>query len=276
QGLNKQVIFSDKEFLDISKDHALNELVNLLSMPAYPFRIEGYDISHMQGTDVVASMVVFTNGVSNKAEYRKFKTKIDHNNDFYNMNETLKRRLSEKNRKAWGVPSLVLIDGGKGQLDAAIQARDEQGCSKIPFIGLAKREEQIVIQKDKSNVTLDEKVLHELGGFATESDDFILVNLPHNTNLVKLLQRIRDESHRFAVSYHSVLKVKRQTASVLDDIPTIGPATRKKLIKTFGSMRGVMQARDFELEKVVGTKKAVILKQYLRPLKKEQRQSNSE
>lgn len=273
QNLNRQVVFSDKEFLDISKDHALNELVNLLSLSAFPRRIEGYDISHMQGSDVVASMVVFTNGVSDKGEYRKFKTRINQNNDFYNMNETLKRRLSEKNLKAWGKPSLVLIDGGKGQLDAAIKARDEQGQPEIPFIGLAKREEQIVIQKAKSNVTLNVQQLHSLGGFAAESEDFILVNVPHNTNVVKLLQRIRDESHRFAVTYHSVLKVKRQTASLLDDIPTIGPATRKNLIKTFGSVRGVMQARDFELEKVVGTKKAAILKQYLRPLRREQKQA---
>lgn len=271
QGLHRQIIFSDKEFMDISKDHALGELVDLLMLAAFPKRIEGYDISHMQGTDVVASMVVFTNGVSNKGEYRKFKTKKDHNNDFYNMNETLKRRLSEKNIKAWGKPSLVLIDGGKGQLDAAIKARDEMGCEKLPFIGLAKREEQIVIAKGRSNVELDTKILQKLGGFCSESDDFILVNVPHNTNLVKLLQRIRDESHRFAVSYHSVLKAKRQTASMLDEIPTIGPATRKKLIKTFGSVRGVMQARDFELEKVIGEKKTVILKQYLRPLKKEQK-----
>lgn len=275
QGLGRQVIFSDKEFLDISKDHALNELVNLLGMEKYPQRIEGYDISHQQGTDVVASMVVFTNGVSNKAEYRKFKTKINHNNDFYNMNETLRRRLSEKNRKAWGMPDLVLIDGGKGQLEAAIQARDACGCSKLPFIGLAKREEQIVIQKATSGLMLNEKLLHQLGGFKTESEDFILVNLPHTTNLVKLLQRIRDESHRFAVSYHSVLKKNRQTASALDEIPTIGPATRKKLLKTFGSMRGVMQARDFELEKAVGTKKATILRQYLRPLKKEARKTHT-
>ena len=271
QNLHRQVIFSDKEFLDISKDHALNELVNLLSMNCFPKRIEGYDISHQQGTDVVASMVVFTNGVSNKAEYRKFKTKINHNNDFYNMNETLKRRLSEKNRKAWGLPDLVLIDGGKGQLDAAIQARDECGCSQIPFIGLAKREEQIVMHKSKSGLQLNEHILQELGGFVSESEDFLLVNVPHNTNLVKLLQRIRDESHRFAVSYHSTLKVKRQTASLLDDIPTIGPTTRKKLLRTFGSMRGVMQARDFELQKTIGEKKAAILKQYLRPLKKEAR-----
>ena len=261
EGLDKQVIFSDKEFLDISKDHALNELVNLLNLDKFPFRIEGYDISHMQGSDVVASMVVFTNGVSNKAEYRKFKTKRNHNNDFYNMNETLKRRFAERNRKAWGVPSLVLIDGGKGQLDAAIKARDECGCSQIPFIGLAKREEQIVIQKQKSGVTLNEGIMQQLGGFAGQSDDFILVNLPQNTNLVKLLQRIRDESHRFAVSYHSVLKVKRQTASMLDDIPGIGPATRKKLLKTFGSMRGVSQATPQQLEPIVGKKKALLLQQ---------------
>jgi excinuclease ABC subunit C len=263
QGLDKQVIFSDKEFLDISKDHALNELVNLLSIEAFPRRIEGYDISHQQGSDVVASMVVFTNGVSDKAQYRKFKTRINHNNDFYNMNETLKRRLSDKNRKAWGIPSLVVVDGGKGQLDAAIQARDEQGCERIPFIGLAKREEQIVIHKTKSGVILNTLSLNKLGGFSSESDDFILVNLPHNTNLVKLLQRIRDESHRFAVSYHSILKANRQTASALDDIPGIGPATRKKLLRTFGSMRGITQATEAELEQILNTQKAKTVRQYL-------------
>ena len=293
QNLGKQVIFSDKEFLDISKDHALNELVDLLSLGKFPRRIEGYDISHMQGTNVVASMVVFTNGVSDKGEYRKFKTKIEHNNDFYNMNETLTRRLSEKNIGLWGKANLFLIDGGKGQLDAAIRARDDAGHSDLVFVGLAKREEQIVILKSKpmnvayketatnrlqakpgtpgSNVTLNVETMHRLGGYATETEDFILVNIPHNTNIIKLLQRIRDESHRFAVTYHSVLKVKHQTASVLDDIPTIGPATRKKLLKTFGSMRGVLQARDIELDKILGEKKATILRQYLRPLKREQK-----
>lgn len=263
QNLNKQIIFSDKEFLDISKDHALSELVDLLGLEKFPRRIEGYDISHMQGTDVVASMVVFTNGVSDKGEYRKFKTKKNHNNDFYNMNETIKRRLSEKNRKAWGTPNLFLIDGGKGQLDAAIQARDEMGCEQVPFIGLAKREEQIVIQKGRSNVTLHLEVLQKLGGFATESDDFILVNVPHSTNLVKLLQRIRDESHRFAVSYHSVLKQKRQTTSILDEVPGIGPATRKKLIRTFGSLQGVSKATEAELAVVLGAKRAALVSSYL-------------
>lgn len=256
QNLTRQIIFSDKEFLDISKDHALNELVTLLSLKDFPRRIEGYDISHMQGTNVVASMVVFTNGVSNKGEYRKFKTKLEHNNDFYNMNETIKRRLSEKNLAAWGKPDLILIDGGKGQLDAAIKARNEMGQQDIPFIGLAKREEQIVIQKEQSNVTLSVQQLFSLGGFMAESDDFILVNVPHNTNLIKLLQRIRDESHRFAITYHGVLKTKGQTASLLDEIPGIGPATRKKLVKSFGSLRAVQEASEADIAAVIGTSKA--------------------
>jgi excinuclease ABC subunit C len=219
----------------------------------------------MQGSDVVASMVVFTNGVSDKSEYRKFKTRLNQNNDFFNMNETLKRRLSEKNVKAWGRPDLVLIDGGKGQLDAAIKARDETGHGTIPFIGLAKREEQIVVKRpDKqltgsSNVSVNYRELQELGGFASETEDFILINLPHNTNLIKLLQRVRDESHRFAVSYHSLLKTKRQTVSMLDSVPGIGPATRKKLIKTFGSMRGISQTDEASLAKAIGPAKAKIV-----------------
>lgn len=269
QNLRKQIVFSDKEFLDISKDHALNELVSLLGLERAPYRIEGYDISHQQGTDVVASMVVFTNGVSNKGEYRKFKTKIDHNNDFYNMHETISRRLQQKNLKAWAKPDLILIDGGKGQLDAAIRARDSAGCSGIPFIGLAKREEQIVIQKRHtdtgSGVSLDISAIRKLGGYVTESDDFILLNLPHTTNVVKLLQRIRDESHRFAVSYHSTLKTKRQTASSLDDVPGIGPATRKKLIRVFGSTRGVRQAGEAEIAAAIGPAKARLVVQYFTP-----------
>lgn len=269
KNLGKQVIFSDKEFLDISKDLALNELAELLGLyddepqNSHLRRIEGYDISHMSGTDVVASMVVFTNGVSNKAEYRKFKTLKDRNNDFANMYETIKRRFGERNIKLWGKPGLVIIDGGKGQADAAIRARDGCGQSKIPFIGLAKREEQIVIQKNKSGVTLNQNLLQKLGGYFSESSDFILVNLPQNTNLVKLLQRIRDESHRFAVSYHSTLKIKRQTASVLDEIPGIGPATRKKLIKAFGSVNGITQASGEELVQIVGSSLSNKLKRYL-------------
>lgn len=268
--LSQQVIFSDKEFMDISKDHALSELVALLGLQKFPDRIEGYDISHMSGTDVVASMVVFTNGVSNRQEYRKFKTRKDQNNDFANMHETILRRFSDKNQKDWGLPQLVLIDGGKGQLDAALQARDAMGVT-VPFIGLAKREEQIVIKKsnqqramssEKNQIVLNQQAMRKLGGFMTESEDFILINLPHRTNLVKLLQRLRDESHRFAVSYHSTLKTKRQTASKLDDIPGVGPATRKKLIREFGSVRGVSEASEQAVANVISPKLAKSIKQH--------------
>jgi excinuclease ABC subunit C len=269
KSLTKQIVFSDREFLDMSKDQGLQGLTDLLGLSEIPRRIEGYDISHMQGTDNVASMVVFISGVPDKAAYRKFKLRIPGNDDFAHMNEAIARRLSEKNRKDWGVPNLFLIDGGKGQLSAAIKARDEAGIN-IPMIGLAKREEEIVVHHEKSKVALNKNAIHSMNTIVGESDDFTMVLLPKNSHIVKLLQRIRDESHRFAVSYHSVLKTKRQTASLLDDIPTIGPATRKKLLKTFGSVKGIMQARDFELEKTIGEKKTTILKQYLRAYKKPQ------
>lgn len=260
KGLSKQIIFSDKEFMDISKDEGLMGLSELLGLPKPPRRIEGYDISHMSGTDNVASMVVFTNGLPNKAEYRKFKMRLPGNNDFAHMHEAIARRLSEKNRKDWGVPDLFLIDGGKGQLSAALDARDEAGMANIPMIGLAKREEEIVVHNTRS-----------IPGSQNlqESNDFSMLLLPHSSHTVKLLQRIRDESHRFAVSYHTVLKRQRQTSSFLDDIPTIGPLTRKKLLRTFGSMKGVIQARQIELEKTIGVKKAIILRQYIRAHKKQ-------
>jgi len=370
KNLSQQVVFGDSEFLDISKDVAINELSELLGLyepeseqSKRPIgisgsareqnsavrllrRIEGYDISHMSGTDVVASMVVFSNGVPNKAQYRKFKV-AQRNDDFANIHQTIIRRFkhlsgvrrvdteqgdreqrtesykeydkrvaelttqssatstsrvsgsagkqgSTARSSWWGMPDLVLIDGGKGQLDSAIRARNEatvQGSTlySIPFVGLAKREEQIVIRKAEAGQTFDVaqvkraegrpstllslkeqslgsglelnyRALHKLGGYAKESGDFILVNLPHNTNLVKLLQRIRDESHRFAVSYHSTLKTKRVSASILDDIPGIGPATRKKLIKHFGSAKAVLTATEPELTKIIAPKLAAKIK----------------
>lgn len=255
KALSKQIVFSDHEFLDISKDRGLQGLDDLLNLKDVPRRIEGYDISHMQGTDNVASMVVFTNGLPDKANYRKFKMRIPGNNDFAHMHEAITRRLSEKNIKAWGLPDLFLIDGGKGQVAAAIRARDELGINR-PMIGLAKREEEIVVHLEKSQVEVSKIALQNMHAIVSESDDFLMILLPKSSDIVKLLQRIRDESHRFAVSYHSVLKGKRQTASALDDIPGIGPVTRKKLLKTFGSLRGVMAASESELETVVGGARA--------------------
>lgn len=263
--LQKQILFSDREFMDISKDQALSGLANLLSLKGVPRRIEGYDISHMQGTNNVASMVVATNGVADKAEYRKFKMRLPGNDDFGHMRETMLRRFSGKHLD-WQKPDLLLIDGGKGQLAAALEALGERGVD-IPAIGLAKREEQIVIHKSRSGVTLNPKAIEPWkkedkafeNVFITESEDFYLVNLPHSSHIVKLLQRIRDESHRFAVSYHTVLKRQKQTASELEDIPGIGPATRKKLIQSFGSLRAVKGATLAQIAAVIGAAKAAIV-----------------
>lgn len=262
KALTKQIIFSDREFLDISKDKGLYGLSELLGLKKMPRRIEGYDISHMQGTDNVASMVVFTNGIPDKAAYRKFKMHLPGNNDFAHMEEVITRRLSEKNRDAWGLPDLFLIDGGKGQLSAAIKARDKMGINR-PMIGLAKREEEIVVYDGHSQTELSDKLLHKYLALTHNSEDFSLILLPKSSDIVKLLQRVRDESHRFAVSYHSVLKGKRQTASVLDGIPGIGPVTRKKLIREFGSLSGVKQASEVELGNVVSSSQAKKIKAYL-------------
>ena len=268
KSLKKQVIFSDREFMDLSKDKGLLGLAQLLSLPTPPQRIEGYDISHMSGTDNVASMVVFKNGIPEKAAYRKFKMRLKGNNDFAHMQEVISRRLSQKNIANWGVPNLLLIDGGKGQLRAAIKARDEKQKT-IAVIGLAKREEEIIIyNKDDHTALNSAAAATDLDIQLKETDDFSIVRLPQTNDIVKLLQRIRDESHRFAVSYHSTLKQSRQTTSWLDGVPGIGPATKRKLIREFGSSKGVLQARDAELERLVGKSKMTLLKQYGRVEKK--------
>lgn len=284
--LGRQIVFSDKEFLDISKDRALTQLQELFQLPEPPRRIEGYDISHISGTDVVASMVTFVSGVSKKDEYRKFKMTTQKNDDTAQMYETLSRRCSEKNVKAWGLPDLVLIDGGVGQLTAAIRALQEHGLT-VPIIGIAKRQEEIILHE--RNSCIDTSYLMKLvrepveGVYVSVRGDIVTVNLhvgqvnagSHSKNfrgglsmspyddVVKLFQRIRDESHRFAVSYHTALKRTRQTKSKLDDIPGIGTVTRKKLIRAFGSVRGVENASVSELQAAAGLKTGALLHEFL-------------
>lgn len=322
QQLSRQILFSDRELQDASKDLALVELAELLglyenspqlahtdgvqgageqrtedvqndtskeqSQPATPQsavspagvpdsggkqgrtlrklrRIEGFDISHMQGTDNVASMVVFINGLPDKAAYRKFKMKLGGNDDFAHMAETIRRRLRDDNRKKWGTGELMLVDGGKGQLSAALKARNDSD-QNIPMIGLAKRQEEIVIHAYDSlpGASAQEIILraNKIKAYVSQSGDFITIELPKNSNAVKLLQRIRDESHRFAVSYHSTLKRGRQTASLLDEVPGVGPLTRKKLIRHFGSAKAAIAASPDELAKLLGPKKAANLSAY--------------
>ena len=294
QELQRRVMFGDKEFLDISKDKALADLAKLLGLKNIPVRIEGYDISHMNGRQVVASMVVFTNGASDRAEYRKFKVG-EKNDDTGNMYEVIFRRLGERNIKSWGRPDLLLIDGGKGQLSAGIKARDERGI-KLPIISITKREEEIIIHKTGSQIDVTrieelQKSIHQDVSIHEDNDVYV-VNLhpaqrnagSHSKNLrgsaiddgssrdnftkssiattdiVKLFQRIRDESHRFAVSYHTALKRQNQTKNQLEEIPGIGPKTRAKLLRKFGSVKKIIKADYAELQAEIGTKKANLIK----------------
>ncbi len=292
--LSQQIVFSDREFMNISKDQGLSGLQRMLHLKVVPRRIEGYDISHMSGTNNVASMVVATNGLADKSEYRKFRMQLPGNNDFGHMQETMRRRFSGKH-KDWQKPDLILIDGGKGQLGAALDVLDQIGIA-IPIIGLAKRDEQIVVHTSRSHVELDVDAIKAwakekspfdephtmpVDGFALESkyvrnyvndgampgiessDDYTLVTLPKNSHIVKLLQRVRNESHRFAVSYHSTLKRKGAIKSILDDIPSVGPATRKKLISTFGSGIGVRQATEQQLVSAMGKAKGEYIYRWL-------------
>ncbi len=312
QELQRRVMFGDKEFLAISKDRALADLTTLLGLAGAPTRIEGYDISHMSGRQVVASMVVFRNGVSDRAEYRKFKVS-EKNDDTGNMHDVIFRRLSERHIKSWGTPSLLLIDGGKGQLAAAIAARDARGVH-VPIISIAKREEEILVHKTGSQVGLAyiQRLQAERPGGITvyEDGDVYVINLhpgqrnagAHSKNLrgsaagyepeaaqaasavqeqpasstsqvattplaasdiTKLFQRIRDESHRFAVSYHTALQRKASVKSALDGIPGVGPKTKQKLLRQFGSVRGIMRASQAELAAVVGETRAAQIRQGL-------------
>jgi excinuclease ABC subunit C len=267
QELSRQILFSDKERADSNLDHALAGLAQLLSLSSPPRRIEGYDISHQQGSDTVASMVVFSNGVPDKTAYRKFKMRLAGNDDFAHMAEVVRRRLREENRKKWGLGDLMLIDGGKGQLSTALAVRDECGLAKIPMIGLAKRQEEIIVHNGTSIVGLDIHNLvseaAKLGAYTVQGAEFTSITLPERSPVVMLLQRIRDESHRFAVSYHSSLKRGRQTSSVLDDIPGVGPTTRKKLIRHFGSVRAIVNAPPGEIQKLLGSQRGAQVAKYL-------------
>lgn len=230
KSLRKQIVFSNEEFMDISKDQALSGLTDLLGLNGVPRRIEGYDISHQSGTNNVASMVVFSNGLPDKTEYKKFKMQLKGNDDFGHMREAISRRFAKRNLTSWAKPDLLLIDGGKGQLSSVKSILKELNID-IPAIGLAKRFETIIVEKD---------------------GEYQEIRLPTNSHIIKLLQRIRDESHRFAVSYHSTLKLQGQTKGVLEEIEGIGPVTRKNLLKRFGSIKAITGADIDELTSVVG------------------------
>jgi excinuclease ABC subunit C len=194
-----KIVFSYKDFFVISSDQALRDLQNLLKLEQPPRRIDGFDISHQSGTNVVASQVTFINGTADRTKYRKFRLRNQRNDDFTNMCEIITRRLNHL--KDWGTPDLILIDGGEPQLRAVKDILDPAG---IPYIGLAKELELIIIP-DKVSGRIP------IPGDGPETYRELL--LSHNSHVVKLLQRVRDESHRFAIQYHTLLKRKAMLKS---------------------------------------------------------------
>lgn len=185
QDLRKKIVFSNKEFMDISSDQALNQLKDLLGLERPPKRIEGYDISHQSGENVVGSMVVFINGVSDRAEYRKFKLHHQKNDDTNNLREIIERRLKHEK---WEYPDLIILDGGEGQLNAV---KDLLAEAKIPVIGRNK-------SGDHTRNAAVVVVVPDQGSF----------EINPNSHMAKLIARIDEEAHRFAITYHRLLKRK--------------------------------------------------------------------
>ncbi len=215
---------------------ALEELQKYLGLKDIPHRIEAFDISNTQGTESVASMVVFEEGQPKKEDYRKFKIKtVEGPNDFESMREVIFRRFKRAilgDEKFNNLPDLLLIDGGKGQLRYAREALRELGLESIFTIGLAKEFEHIFVEGKEEPIVL-----------------------PEDSEALYLVQRVRDEAHRFAITFHRSLRSKRNLKSALDDIPGIGKARRLALFKTFGSLEGIRQASVEELAGAPGMNK---------------------
>jgi excinuclease ABC subunit C len=209
----------------------LRALQDLLELEVEPRRIECFDISNIQGADIVASMVAFTDARPNKAEYRKFRVRgvSGAPDDFASMREVVGRRYKRLLEEGKELPELVLIDGGKGQLGAAIAALEELGLGEQPVASLAKREELIFVRGREHPIAL-----------------------PRASPVLQLVQRVRDEAHRFAIGFHRQARSARTLRSELDDIDGVGPAKRRLLLSRFGSVRGVRGASESELAAAVG------------------------
>ena len=213
-----------------SRAKALNELQQSLHLPDAPLRIECYDMSHLQGTDYVGSMVVMEDGLPRKSEYRRFKVNIPKNDDFAAMEEVLTRRftayvadkdkpIAERGKFSYP-PQLLLVDGGKGQLSVAVRVLDELGLTdEIPVASLAKQFEEVYLPHQSDPVTI-----------------------PRGSEALFMLQRIRDESHRFAITFHRERRDKRMTSSVLDGISGLGAKRKERLVKEMGGIRAVKSA----------------------------------
>lgn len=219
----------------------LSRLGKALALPRLPERIEAFDVSNIQGSDSVASMVVCRDGNMEKSEYRRFQIKsVEGADDFASIYEVVRRRYLRLLKESGQIPDLILIDGGKGQLHSAYQALSQLGLEEVPLAGLAKREEWIYLQGQEEPLIFN-----------------------RNAPELHFLQRIRDEAHRFAVSYHRRRRSLRDFASELDSIAGIGSKRKKRLLQNFGSVRRIREASEEELAPFVGKELARLIKESL-------------
>jgi len=226
RALRKMLILGESE--DEIVNEGVKELKEALGLNQAPMYIEGFDIANIQGTDPTGSCVVFMNGEPYNKRYRMFKVRIKETPDDYAMmKEVVYRRYYGVLERGHSLPDLILIDGGKGQLNVALEALKELGLEYVPVAAVAKREERVFMRNNLDGVLLDE-----------DSDG------------LRLIQNIRDEAHRFAQKYHHKLREKRFTGSVLEEAPGIGPKRRKALLEKFGSFEGVKDASVEELSEV--------------------------
>ena len=215
---------------DTRTNEALLQLESALALEKPPQRIECYDISTNHGSYTVASMVVFENGRSNKSQYRRFKIKtpLDEANDFLSMQEVMKRRFESErvsDKRFGSLPDLIILDGGKPQLSAVSEILDEMNVEGVELCGLAKRDEEIF----------------------TTWNDIGPVVLPSGSASLYLVKNIRDEAHRFAITYHRQLAKKGMTKSILDEVAGLGPKRKRKLLKYFGSFKNLKEATEQEI-----------------------------
>lgn len=219
---------------------ALEELAHALNLEGAPHRIEMYDISHNQSTNVVGSMVVFEDGRPKKSDYRKFairNTKIP--DDQHRLAEVLQRRFSHHGEDGWPIPDLIILDGGKGQL--SVVAKNVPGLAQaVPLAALAKQHEELFVL-DRSTP----------------------IRLPEGSQELFLIQRIRDEAHRFAIGFYRQKHRRETTKSILDEIPGLGDEGRRLLRKTYGTIEEIRKASSSDLQKLLGEKRAAAVEQYL-------------
>ncbi len=220
--------------------HTLEALQRDLRLPALPRRIECFDNSNIQGSDPVASMVVFVDAKPRKSDYRKFKIRtVVGPDDFASMEEVIGRRYSRVMREGGQLPDLVVVDGGKGQLSAAVESLRAINLPNQPIIGLAKKLEEVFVPGESESILL-----------------------PRTSSALKLLQHIRDEAHRFAITFHRSIREKRVISTQLTEIEGVGATKATKLLREFGSVKGVQDASLEQLATVVGTKAAQNIKDY--------------